>query len=236
MFFPSAIVMGWWWLAVIGLLILAYYAAYLLAFREHEPRRQRARCWPGSSRPSSGLIALIYGNNMTMMLKPAELVRRYAADGGGVQLNLLDPTLFPRHLHMVLGAIAVSGLAWPWLGVVRRKQDAGVRGVGRAVRRVRLRAATCVNIFAGLWWLAALPRDVLLQFMGGGHAGDRRAARRHPAHDGRRRPHSCWRRRGGGPASMVTPARATLLAGIVMMLLTRDTVRRRRWSWRDSSR
>ena len=27
-------------------------------------------------------------------------------------------------------------------------------------------AATAVNIFAGLWWLAALPREVLLQFMG----------------------------------------------------------------------
>ena len=34
LFFVSAVVMGWWWLGVIGLLILAYYAAYLLALRE----------------------------------------------------------------------------------------------------------------------------------------------------------------------------------------------------------
>ena len=32
----------------------------------------------------------------------------YAADGSGSQLNLLDAALFPRHLHMVLGAIAIA--------------------------------------------------------------------------------------------------------------------------------
>ena len=113
-----------------------------------------------------GLIALIYGNNMTLMLKPAELVARYAADGGGAQLNLLDPTLFPRHLHMVLGAIAVSGLAIAVLGVVRRKRDAAFGQWAVRYGAFVCAAATCVNIFAGLWWLAALPRDVLLQFMG----------------------------------------------------------------------
>ena len=223
-FFASAVVMGWWWLSVIGLLILTYYAAYLLAFREASlGAAATLLAWLVAA--VAGLIALVYGNNMTMMLKPLELVARYAADGRGVQLNLLDPTLFPRHLHMVLGAIAVSGLAVAVAGVARRKHDAAF-----ALWAVRYGAfycglATSVNIFAGLWWLAALPRDVLLQFMGrdltaigvllaGILLTMTGAGLLVLAATGRR------------PALAVTASTLTLMAGVVMMLLTRDTVRR----------
>jgi hypothetical protein len=223
-FFASAVVMGWWWLGVIGLLILAYYAAYLMAMREAILGGAGTfLAWLIAA--VAGLIALIYGNNMTLMLKPAELVARYAADGSGSQLNLLDPALFPRHLHMVLGAIAVSGLAIAVLGVLRGKADAAFGQWAVRYGAFVCVAATVVNIFAGLWWLAALPRDVLLQFMG----RDMRAVGELLAGilltlTGAG--HTVLAVTGKRPALMVTISAGTLLAGIAMMLLTRDTIRR----------
>lgn len=223
-FFVSAVVMGWWWLGVIGLLILAYYAAYLLSMREASLGAAGTLfAWVIAA--VAGLIALIYGNNMTLMLKPAELVARYAAGGGGVQLNLLDPSLFPRHLHMVLGAIAVSGLAIAVLGIVRGKQDAAFGPWAVRYGAVVCVAATTMNIFAGLWWLAALPRDVLLQFMGGNTRaiGELLAGILLTLTGAG---HTVLAVTGRRPAVMMTISAATLLAGIAMMLLTRDTVRR----------
>jgi hypothetical protein len=223
-FFVSAVVIGWWWLGVIGLLILTYYAAYLMAMRESSLGAAGTfLAWLIAA--VAGLIALIYGNNMTLMLKPGEMVARYAADGGGSQLNLLDPTLFPRHLHMVLGAIAVSGLAVAVLGVVRGKKDPAFGQWAVRYGAFVCTAATVVNIFAGLWWLAALPRDVLLKFMG----RDMRAIGELLAGilltlTGAG--HTVLAVTGKRPALMVTISAVTLLAGIAMMLLTRDTIRR----------
>jgi uncharacterized membrane protein len=153
------------------------------------------------------------------------LVARYAADGGGSQLNLLDPTLFPRHLHVVLGAIAVSGLAIAVLGIVRGKHDAAFGQWAVRYGAFVCVAATVVNIFSGLWWLAALPRDVLLQFMG----RDMRAIGELLAGilltlTGAG--HTVLAVTGKRPALMVAISAVALLAGIAMMLLTRDTIRR----------
>ncbi len=222
-FFSSAVLMGWWWLGVIPLLILAYYASYLLAFREHHLGAAGTfLAWLIAA--VAGLIALIYSSNMTLMLKPQEMVALYAASGRGVHLNLMDMTLLPRHLHMLLGAIAVSGMAVALVAAMVQKKDPehsrwGIR-YGAAVAAV----ATGLNIFAGMWWLAALPRDVMLRFMGQDMSAMivlllgilltvtgvgllllATASTRAPR--------------------TVVVAAVHLLAGIVLMLLTRDTVR-----------
>jgi hypothetical protein len=222
-FFVSAVVMGWWWLGVIGLLIVTYYAAYLMAFREASlGAAGTVLAWLIAA--VAGLIALIYGNNMTLMLKPAELVARYAAGGGGVQLNLLDPALFPRHLHMVLGAIAVSGLAVSVVGAIRRNADPAFARWAVRYGAFYCALATSINIFAGLWWLAALPRDVLLQFMGRDMRpiGELLAGILLTMTGAG---HTILAATGKRPVPMLMVSAATLLGGIAMMLLTRDTIR-----------
>jgi hypothetical protein len=224
-FFVSSVLMGWWWLGVILLLILAYYGAYLLAFREQVlGAAGSVLAW--SIAAVVGLIALIYGNNMTMMLKPQELPGLYAATGTGVLLNLGDYTLVPRHLHMFLGAVAVTGLGIAVFGAIRLSSEAEF---GRWAVRYGSAAcgiATALNVFVGLWWLAALPREVLLRFMGQDLAavvvlvagilltisGAALLILAGAAKDAR-------------PGPFVWGAAATLLPGIVLMILTRDTVR-----------
>ena len=197
-FFASAVVMGWWWLSVIGLLILTYYAAYLLAMRESSLGGSRHRCSPGSIAAVVGLIALIYGNNMTLMLKPAELVARYAADGGGVAAEPARPDALP---------------APPAHGAGRdrreRPRDRG-RWASCGGSGTRPSAQWAVRYGAFICAAATVVEHLRGPLVAGGpaargaaavhgprHAGDWRTARRHPAHADRRRPH---RARGDGEA------------------------------------
>jgi hypothetical protein len=144
LFFSSSVLMGWFWFSVVLLVMIAYYGAYAMAFR-------------GPSRAIAAVVALIligiafiYTNNMTLMMRPSRFLPMYAASGRGFHLNLGDPTLIPRYLHMVLGAIAVAGMF------------AALRGHGARWFII----PTLLNIPVGLWWLAALPGDVLLRLMG----------------------------------------------------------------------
>lgn len=165
MLFTSSVLMAWFWLSVIPLLLIAYYTVYALSIRGEEL---------GSfATPLSWLAALcfvaigfLYSNNMTLMLRPDTFLQRYLEDGRGFHLAIADPQLVPRYLHMVLGAIAVTGAVIALIGVARRAKDEA------SARFLMKRGAlwfivpTALNIGTGLWWLVALPRETMLRFMG----------------------------------------------------------------------
>jgi len=222
--FPSAIVMGWWWMSVVGLLIVMYYAAYLLAFREASlGSTGTAVAWFIAA--MAGLIALIYSTNMTLMLKPAELVAGYAAGTGGFALGLAERTLIPRYLHMLNGAVAVSGLTICLVGAVRRTQDAPFSQWAMRHGGLACVWATVAGSIAGIWWLAALPPDVRARFLG----GDARATGELAAGIALTlagAAHAWLAGRSARPLRMAATGAAAMLAGLLVMLLTRDTVRR----------
>jgi hypothetical protein len=165
LFFSSSVVMAWFWLGVIPLLILAYYGSYLLAFRGER--------LGGSATAVAGIVALffvaiafLYSNNMSLMLRPEFFTAKYAASGSGWQLNLGDPTLVPRFLHMLLGALAVAGMAVTHYGLFRLKRDPEFGDWAIRHGTLWFLIPTIFNLLAGAWWLAALPREVMLDFMG----------------------------------------------------------------------
>lgn len=167
--FTSSILMAWFWFAVIPILILAYYGTYLVAFRGE--RLGRAMRWlPGVIALLFMTIAFLYVNNMSLLLRPATFLRMFAEDAGGTHLNLGDPTLLPRYLHMVLGAIAVAGLTIAGYGAVVRRRDEAYGGWAARHGAHWFVGATAVNVLVGFWWLLALPRPVMLRFMGGNAA------------------------------------------------------------------
>ena len=222
--FPSAIVMGWWWMSVIGLLIVMYYAAYLLAFREASlGSTGTAVAWFIAA--IAGLIAFIYSTNMTLMLKPAELVAGYAAGTGGFRLGLADRTLIPRYLHMVNGAVAVTGLTMCLVGAVRRTRDAAFSQWAMHHGALACVGATVAGSIAGIWWLVALPPDVPARFLG----GDARATGELTVGivlTLAGAAHAWLAGRSARPGRTATTGAVAMAAGLLMMLLTRDTVRR----------
>jgi hypothetical protein len=160
LFFTSSILMAGFWLAVVPLLIAAYYAAYTVSFAS-----DRRRSWIG---PLSWLMTIaflavgfVYVNNMSLMLQPDRFVELYRADGRGLHLNLDDPTLVPRYLHMVLGSIAVAGVAVAVHGWVSSDRAPAFGSWAMRHGASWCAGATALNLVVGFWWLLAVPRPAL---------------------------------------------------------------------------
>ncbi|MDX2473620.1 MAG: hypothetical protein QNL91_07900 [Candidatus Krumholzibacteria bacterium] len=165
-FFTSSILMGWGWFSVVVVLIFAYYGTYLQSFKGSGLGRLQ--------KPILAVtvllflwVAFMFSNNNTLMLQTKQWAGMYFNDARGLHLNLGDPQLWPRYLHMVLGAVAVAGLMLAWWGRVRH-----MRGDERGAFMVRVGInnftwVTLVNILVGLWFFMALPSDVRKLFMGG---------------------------------------------------------------------
>jgi hypothetical protein len=165
LFFTGSVLMGWFWLAVIPLLIVAYYGTYLVAFRGK------------SLGTAAGIvrwitfaiflaIGFLYTNNMTLMLRADVFLERYLADPRGLQLNLDDPTLIPRYLHFMFAAVAVGGMAVALYGLIRRAGDDDFAGWAMRTGALWFAVPTAINLIFGFWWLVALPRETMLRFMG----------------------------------------------------------------------
>lgn len=163
--YVSSILLAVFWLGVVPLLILAYYGAYVYDFRFPSLGRQ------GTLLLATILlaflaIAFIYTNNFTLMLVP-EAWTAYFRNAGGTVLNLGEKSLLPRYLHMVTGALAVGGLFVALFGrfVGRRDPEAG--SLAERLGLNLFTALTLLQVLLGVWFLIALPREVMLLFMGG---------------------------------------------------------------------
>jgi len=179
--FGSSILMAWPWLSVFVLVIVAYYSAYRLAYRADAgpggTRGHAVPLRPGARNGQLGLamlvtaifllVAFIYANNMSLMLRVAEFEAMVAGGVRGWRLNVDDATLVPRYLHIVIGSLAVAGACTAGLGWLRRQSDTEFARWAMRYGSAWAALATFVNLFAGSWWLMSLPREVLARLAGG---------------------------------------------------------------------
>ena len=162
LFYTSSILMARWWLAVIPALIVAYYAVYVVYFRYETPLGRVG------SLLAIGLLLYVsftFASNSTLALTPARWTAGFE-NPSGAWLNLAEPTLWPRWLHMVVGAVAVGGLFAALIQDGRARR--GIAGAA-AARDWALRFFThgsLIQMAIGLWWLMTLPEDVMHLFMG----------------------------------------------------------------------
>ncbi len=164
LFFTAAVLLAVPWFAVVVILVGAYYSAYYASMRAQSGRIPAAALWLVVL--GLATVAFMYSNVMGLLLRPAEFLARAQASASGLHLNLDDPTVIPRYLHVLLGALAVGGLAVAvWGSILRRRDEAF--GAWMSVHGVFWAAgATIVNFLPGFWWLAALPREALLALLG----------------------------------------------------------------------
>ncbi len=166
-FYTSSIVMANWWFAIVPLLIVGYYAAYGVSFG-----------YDRALRPALSVlvililmfVAFLFVSNSTLALSPDRWRTWFDRPGGGT-LDLGEPTLWPRWLHMILGAIAVGGL---FVALVQDRDARRGNTEAAAARDWALRFFThgsLASMAVGLWWLMALPDPVMKLFMGGSPFG-----------------------------------------------------------------
>jgi len=171
------------------------------------------------------MVGFVQANVMSLLLRPEAFASMFFANSSGIRLNLGDPTLAPRFLHVLIGALAVSGLAISVAGYLLRHREPALGPWMIRQGAFWCAGATVVNIVPGFWWLAALPSGMLLQFMGrdlaatlwlAGGVLSALSAIGHviPAAMAKR------------PRPLIAGAAGSLLVSIVCMVAVRDIVRR----------
>jgi len=161
--YTSSVLMAVYWLGVVGLIILAYGSAYIYDFR-YATLGGLKTFFIGLTALCLLFVAFIFTNNMTLMLRP-EVWAEHLDNGGGTLLNLADPTILPRYLHIVASSIAVAGLALALLYDRRKGDPEARRWVRHGVNWYAF--ATMVQMALGLWFLTALPEPVSRLLLGG---------------------------------------------------------------------
>ena len=163
-FYTSSVLMAVFWILVIPAVIIGYYGAYVNA-RKLDSHRALATAAVAVTSLMLLYVAFAFQNNISLMLHPERWVE-YFANRSGTILSLSDPVLWPRYLHFITASVAVAGLfsAIVW----RLREKKGVEEAGEKMKGgLKIFAvATMVQVVIGFWLLIALPREVMMKFMG----------------------------------------------------------------------
>ena len=165
LFYSSSVIMAWPWFSIFGLALIAYYGYYFRAYR-HEKSPGTAALVGALAWGGFVVVSYIMTHQWTLMIAPERHYAMFQQSAAGTWWNYAEPTLWPRWLHMITGAIAAGALWVAALGAIAlRRGEPGARDVlGFGARGFVL--VNVVQIATGLWWIVQLPRGAMLQFMG----------------------------------------------------------------------
>ncbi|MFC1563688.1 hypothetical protein ACFL6G_02070 [candidate division KSB1 bacterium] len=163
--YSSSILMAVFWFSIILLLIFGYYGTYLLKFRWDKTGQAKTLVTAIVS-VIFAVIAFFFVNNMTLMLRPETWQQHYFSDPAAGSLNWSDIQIYPRYLHVFLGAIAVTGVWIMIIGIRKLTGDEEWSGWAVKYGSRLFFYTTLVNIVMGFLFLFANPREIWMIFMG----------------------------------------------------------------------
>ncbi len=164
LFYSSSVMLAVPWIVVIPVLILAYYGAYIFV-----KKSEKAPGWSRGALVVTSLfllyIAFIFVNNNALAIRPGRW-GLYFENPGGRNLNLGEPTLWPRYLHFVLSALAIGALgraiAYRYSKIEEGEKEPQIR------RNLRIFGwITLIQMGIGTWFWLSMPPAVWKTFMGG---------------------------------------------------------------------
>jgi len=155
--YTSSVLIGLYWISIIGLLMLTYWLLYQFTTRLEAGR---SAWWVGLiAWLLAGSIARLLSTNMTLMLRPEVWRQMYSASAAGKFLPTGDPTLEPRWLLMLAGGLFIGGLWMVYLAArstFTADEKRFVAGIGGKVAAV----FGIVYLVAGLWAAHVQPEVV----------------------------------------------------------------------------
>ncbi len=164
LFYTSSVIMAVPWILVIPFLLIAYYGAYIYV-KKNGKAHNLAQISLYISTAVLLVIAFIYVNNNTLMLDPARW-SMYFENPAGTNLNWGEPTLFPRYLHFIIGAISIAALGKALYYHFSRKADRDTKEKQITSGLKTFGYMTIVQIIIGVWFLISLPTKIMMLFMG----------------------------------------------------------------------
>jgi hypothetical protein len=155
--YTSSVLIGLYWISIIGLLMLTYWLLYRFSARLEAGR---SAWWVGLiAWLLAGSIARLLSTNMTLMLRPEVWRQMYSASSAGRFLPTGDPTLEPRWLLMMTGGIFIGGLWMIYLAArstFTADEKRFVAGIGGKVA-----AVFGIVFFAAGVWAASVQPDAV---------------------------------------------------------------------------
>jgi hypothetical protein len=163
--YSSSVLMGFFWILIVPVLIIAYYGAYLYDFKFKAL---------GSFGPLIAIIVFLlltvigffFSNNMLLMSLPERFVDYFSVKDGTL-LAYNEPEFWPRYLHMMLGAIAIGGLFVGLLGKLNKSNNPDLAAHSESVGIFTFNLFTIINIAIGFWYFFSLPETQRKVLMGG---------------------------------------------------------------------
>ena len=155
--YTSSVLIGLYWIAIIGLLMLTYWLLYRFTARLEAGK---SAWWVGlAAWLLAGSVARLLSTNMTLMLRPEVWRQMYSASAMGAFLPPHDPTLEPRWLMMMAGGLFVGGLWLVYLAgraTFTAEEKNYLAGLGGKVAA----AFGVVYLAAGIWAASVQPDAV----------------------------------------------------------------------------
>jgi len=165
LFFTSSILTAYAWFAVIPLLIIGYYCIYLLRFKWDTLEGMRFPLTVVTV-VVCAVVAFIYVSNFTLMLRPETWNEHYFQNPATGKFNWSDPQIYPRYLHILLGAAAVTGVWIMLIGSRKRSGDPEWSQWAVQFGSKMFFYPTLLNAAAGCWFLFVQPRRIMMIFLG----------------------------------------------------------------------
>lgn len=168
MFYTSSILIGFHWILVIPLVVLLYGVFYYQKLTK-DPGKPRVLVFSFLAALAMLLVGFFYVNNITLSLSPEKWLEMYQKSPGGHNLNLTEPTLWPRWLLILVPGLAVAGVAIMFRAAMLMKwgrEEEARHNYGVAVKAAV--AGMGLELLAGAWILSALPEGIRGYVLSGG--------------------------------------------------------------------
>ncbi|MDI3280777.1 MAG: hypothetical protein QJR13_05350 [Bacillota bacterium] len=171
LFYTSSILMGFPWLAALGLLLIGYYSLYLYAEGGRRAEGERP-AWAGVLSVACFIgVSYLITNNLSLMVSPAGWAEMYAADPSGTSLRLPVQAVLPRYLHAFSVALTLAA-SYVVLHGFWSARSGGAENAeyGQFVRRWGagwLSGALALQAVMGAWYLSSLSGQAKGWLLGG---------------------------------------------------------------------
>lgn len=163
LFYTSSILIGTFWISIIPLLILAYYAAYF-HYRKFETSKF-AKIALLLVVLTIFYISFIFVNNISLMELPQKW-NRYFTNRSGTIIILDELTIFARYFHFLVASFAIGGLFYAIYYKFRRNLDDAVK-TSKIKEGLKIFSySTLLQIMIGIVFLLSLQKSIMLKFMG----------------------------------------------------------------------
>lgn len=162
-FYVANILMGWFWLAILALILVAFWTVYLFKARSSDGStwwlKGHARvvvhlfialCFTG--------VAGLFTTNAVLSQHPAIWPDAQAGFAPGVIWREIH-LVVPRFLHNFVGSLVIAGLWVMWIAAARCQDSERIGGLTAGVRLAFF--AVLAQSAIGLWYFLSLPSDIV---------------------------------------------------------------------------